>query len=93
MHVLFQDVLCGSVSVEKLVVSFEARTSFDHAKSQLLLILIEALDLENLLQMVHDEVPYRFLSNHFDFIYIIYFLFLDMLFDASVRLILSLFLL
>lgn len=56
---LFKDILCGSFSIEKLAVSVEARTSFDYAKYQLLLILIETLDLENLLRMVHDEVPYR----------------------------------
>lgn len=56
---IFKDMLCGSFSIEKLAVSLEARTTFDHSKSQLLLILIEALDLENLLRMVHDEVPFR----------------------------------
>lgn len=55
-------MLCGSFRVERLGVSFEARTSFDHAKSQILFILIETLDLENLLRMVHDEVPLRLLS-------------------------------
>lgn len=57
-----QDILCGSFNIRRLAVSVEARNSFFHAKSQLLLILIETLDLENLLRMVHDEVPFRFIS-------------------------------
>lgn len=39
--------------------STEALQSIYHAKVQLLLILIETLDLENLLQMIHDEMPFR----------------------------------
>ncbi|KAK8491474.1 hypothetical protein V6N11_059399 [Hibiscus sabdariffa] len=42
-----------------LAISPEALSSFYHAKVQLLLILIEALNLENLLQMVHDAIPFR----------------------------------
>lgn len=52
-------MLSGSFDVGKLAVSVEAKNSFCYAKAQLLLILIETLDLENLLQMVHDEVPFR----------------------------------
>ncbi|XP_020260505.1 uncharacterized protein LOC109836876 isoform X2 [Asparagus officinalis] len=55
---VFRDMLSGNFSIGKLVVSLEARNSLGHAKSQLLLILIETLDLENLLRMVHDEVPF-----------------------------------
>lgn len=56
---LFKDMLCGSFNIGRLAVSVEAQNSFFHAKAQLLLILIETLDLENLLRMVHDEVPFR----------------------------------
>ncbi|KAJ4965226.1 hypothetical protein NE237_017075 [Protea cynaroides] len=56
---LYKGILSGSFNIEKLAVSVEARNSLYHAKVQLLLILIETLDLENLLQMVHDEVPFR----------------------------------
>ncbi|XP_020110275.1 uncharacterized protein LOC109725483 isoform X2 [Ananas comosus] len=52
-------MLSGSFDVGKLAVSVEAKNSFCYAKAQLLLILIETLDLENLLQLVHDEVPFR----------------------------------
>ncbi|KAH0451385.1 hypothetical protein IEQ34_018684 [Dendrobium chrysotoxum] len=53
---LFKDILGGAYNIENLAVSVESRASFSHAKAQLLLILIETLDLENLLRMVHDEV-------------------------------------
>ncbi|XP_020681493.1 uncharacterized protein LOC110098887 [Dendrobium catenatum] len=53
---LFKDILGGAYNIENLAVSVESRASFSHAKAQLLFILIETLDLENLLRMVHDEV-------------------------------------
>ncbi|OVA06310.1 hypothetical protein BVC80_8889g25 [Macleaya cordata] len=56
---LYKGMLSGSFNFEKLAISIEARSSLYHSKVQLLLILIEALDLENLLQMVHDQVPFR----------------------------------
>ncbi|KAL2537742.1 hypothetical protein Fot_19133 [Forsythia ovata] len=56
---LYQDTITGSYNFGKLAISPEAVRSIYHAKVQLLLILIEALDLENLLQMVHDEIPFR----------------------------------
>ncbi|XP_020587273.1 uncharacterized protein LOC110029360 isoform X2 [Phalaenopsis equestris] len=56
---LFKDILGGAYSIENLAISVEASASFNHAKAQLLIILIETLDLENLLRMVHDEVPFR----------------------------------
>ncbi|CAA3010617.1 Hypothetical predicted protein [Olea europaea subsp. europaea] len=56
---LYQDIITGSYNFGKLAISPEAVRSIYHAKVQLLLILIEALDLENLLQMVHDEIPFR----------------------------------
>ncbi|XP_066386529.1 uncharacterized protein [Miscanthus floridulus] len=54
---IFKDILCGSYDVGKFVVSVEAKNSFHYAKAQLLLILIETLNFENLLRMIHDEVP------------------------------------
>ncbi|KAK9129506.1 hypothetical protein Sjap_009993 [Stephania japonica] len=56
---LYKGILSGSFNSNMLVISNDARNYFDHCKVQLLLILIETLDLENLLQMVHDEVPFR----------------------------------
>ncbi|CAN6324272.1 unnamed protein product [Urochloa humidicola] len=54
---IFKDILCGYYDVGKFAVSVEAKKSFHYAKAQLLLILIETLDFENLLRMIHDEVP------------------------------------
>ncbi|XP_031493788.1 uncharacterized protein LOC116259924 isoform X2 [Nymphaea colorata] len=56
---LFKDILSGSQNIEKLAVSAEAAESLSHVKIQLFLILLEALELDNLLQMVHNEVPFR----------------------------------
>ncbi|MBA0862124.1 hypothetical protein Goshw_004762 [Gossypium schwendimanii] len=56
---LYKGTLSGSYNFGKLAISPEALSSFYQAKIQLLLILIEALNLENLLQMVHDEIPFR----------------------------------
>ncbi|GLT69630.1 hypothetical protein SLA2020_417670 [Shorea laevis] len=56
---LYKGVISGDYNFGKLAISSEALHSSYHAKVQLLLILIETLDLENLLQMVHDEIPFR----------------------------------
>ncbi|XP_016496025.2 uncharacterized protein LOC107815035 isoform X1 [Nicotiana tabacum] len=55
---LYEGFISNSYNFGKLAVSAEAVSSIYHAKVQLLLILIETLDLENLLQMVHDETPF-----------------------------------
>ncbi|XP_051206671.1 uncharacterized protein [Lolium perenne] len=55
---IFKDMLSGSYDVGKFGVSVEAKKSFHYAKAQLLLILVETLDFENLLRMVHDEVSF-----------------------------------
>uniref|UniRef100_A0A803NF80 Nucleoporin NUP188 homolog n=1 Tax=Cannabis sativa TaxID=3483 RepID=A0A803NF80_CANSA len=65
---LFKGILSGSYNLRKLEVSTEAIQSSYQAKIQLLLVLIETLDLENLLQMVHDETPFREVSSHFSLI-------------------------
>ncbi|XP_070662722.1 uncharacterized protein [Malus domestica] len=57
--VLYKGILSGSYNFEKLAVSTEALRSSYQTKFQLLLILIETLDLESLLQMVHDAIPFR----------------------------------
>jgi len=57
---LFQGILAGDYNLGKLAITRETQQLSYHAKVQLLLILIETLNLENVLQMVHDEVPYRF---------------------------------
>ncbi|XP_071717637.1 uncharacterized protein [Rutidosis leptorrhynchoides] len=56
---LFERMITGNCNFGKLALSTEALQSIYHAKVQLLLILIETLYLENLLQMVHDETPFR----------------------------------
>lgn len=67
-----QGILSGSYNFGNLAISSEAVYSFYQAKVQLLLILIETLNLENLLQMVHDAIPFRFLASlYFLFIFIL----------------------
>ncbi|CAN8276683.1 unnamed protein product [Cochlearia groenlandica] len=56
---LYKGILLGSNNFRKLAVSAEAQQSACRVKIQLLMILIETLDMENLLQMVHDDVPFR----------------------------------
>ncbi|KFK30471.1 hypothetical protein AALP_AA7G265400 [Arabis alpina] len=55
----YKGILFGSYNFLKLVVSAEAQHSACRVKIQLLMILIETLDMENLLQMVHDGVSFR----------------------------------
>ncbi|KAL0422870.1 UNVERIFIED_CONTAM: hypothetical protein Slati_3309900 [Sesamum latifolium] len=56
---LYQGIVNGLYNFQKLAISTEAIRSIYHAKVQLLFILIEALNLENLLQMIHDNTPFR----------------------------------
>ncbi|KAL5168904.1 hypothetical protein HKD37_11G030947 [Glycine soja] len=56
---LYKGILAGDYNLGKLAITTETQQLSYHAKVQLLLILIETLNLENVLQMVHDEVPYR----------------------------------
>ncbi|XP_021753127.1 uncharacterized protein LOC110718576 isoform X2 [Chenopodium quinoa] len=55
---LYKDMTAGSSNFVKLGVSAEACKYCYRAKIQMLLILIEALDFESLLQMIHDEIPF-----------------------------------
>lgn len=55
---LYEGAISGSFNFAKLAISAEAAHLIYYAKVQLLLILIETLDLENLLQMIHDEIPF-----------------------------------
>ncbi|CAH8273756.1 unnamed protein product [Arabidopsis lyrata] len=55
----YKGILSGSYNFRKLAVSVEAQHSACRVQIQLLMILIETLDMENLLQMVHDGVPFR----------------------------------
>ncbi|XP_021775850.1 uncharacterized protein LOC110739698 isoform X1 [Chenopodium quinoa] len=55
---LYKDMTAGSSNFVKLGVSAEACKYCYLAKIQMLLILIEALDFESLLQMIHDEIPF-----------------------------------
>ncbi|XP_078448301.1 nucleoporin (DUF3414) isoform X2 [Wolffia australiana] len=55
---LFKGMISGE-HIGELAESSEGQTSFYHAKVQLALLLIETLDLENLLRMVHDNIPFR----------------------------------
>ncbi|XP_057456711.1 uncharacterized protein LOC130747712 [Lotus japonicus] len=56
---LYKGIIGGDYNLGKLAITTEAQELSYHIKVQLLLILIETLNLENLLQMVHDEIPYR----------------------------------
>ncbi|KZV41118.1 hypothetical protein F511_09314 [Dorcoceras hygrometricum] len=53
------DIVTGLGNFQKLAISPEATSAIYHAKVQLLLILIEALNLDSLLQMIHDSIPFR----------------------------------
>ncbi|KAL8556343.1 hypothetical protein ACS0TY_003962 [Phlomoides rotata] len=56
---LYEGIVTGSYNFQKLEISPEAVRSIYYAKVQLLFILIESLNLENLLQMLHDNVSFR----------------------------------
>lgn len=56
---LYKGMTAGSSNFVKLKVSAEACKYCYRAKIQMLLILIETLDFESLLQMIHDEIPFR----------------------------------
>ncbi|XP_073159038.1 uncharacterized protein [Henckelia pumila] len=56
---LYEDIVAGLCNFQKLAVSPEANCAIYHAKVKLLLILIEALNLDNLIQMIHDNIPFR----------------------------------
>ncbi|XP_055961923.1 uncharacterized protein LOC126683413 isoform X2 [Mercurialis annua] len=56
---LYKGILFGSYNFGKLAISNEALKSSSQAKVQLLLVLMETLNLENLLRLVHDETPFR----------------------------------
>ncbi|XP_074569458.1 uncharacterized protein LOC141826101 [Curcuma longa] len=56
---LFKDVLCGPLNIGKIAVSAEAKESFGLLKAKIVLILIETLNLESVLCMVHDEISLR----------------------------------
>lgn len=61
---VFQDMTAGSSNFVKLGVSAEACKYCYRAKIQMLLILIETLDFESLLQMIHDEIPFRQVASY-----------------------------
>lgn len=69
---LLQGAISGSFNLGNLCVSAEAIRLTYYVKVQLLLILIETLDLENLLQMIHDEIPFRY--QQFGFSYVLHYL-------------------
>ncbi|KAI4376104.1 hypothetical protein MLD38_013897 [Melastoma candidum] len=56
---IYKGMLSGSYNLDNLAVSAEAESSFYYAKAQMLFILMETLNLETLLQMVHDKVTMR----------------------------------
>ncbi|EYU37916.1 hypothetical protein MIMGU_mgv1a000102mg [Erythranthe guttata] len=56
---IYEGLVTGSYNFQKLAISPDAILAIYHAKVQLLLILIASLNLENLLQMIHDNVPFR----------------------------------
>ncbi len=56
----FQATVFRSSYGERLSITPESARCVVHVRQQAMLILIETLDLENLLLMVHDETPFRF---------------------------------
>ncbi|WJX51140.1 hypothetical protein P8452_37363 [Trifolium repens] len=64
---IYKGILVGEYNLGKLAITTEAQQLSYHVKVQLLLILIETLNLETLLQMVHDETPYRNGASTFSF--------------------------
>ncbi|KAG9139871.1 hypothetical protein Leryth_015251 [Lithospermum erythrorhizon] len=56
---VYKGVTCDSYNFGKLAISTEVIHSISHAKATILLILIETLDLESLLQMIHDNISFR----------------------------------
>ncbi|KAL5055383.1 hypothetical protein RYX36_036065 [Vicia faba] len=56
---IYKGILAGEYNLGKLSITSEAQQLSYYVKVQLLLILLQTLNLENLLQMVHDETPYR----------------------------------
>lgn len=64
---IYKGILAGEYNLGKLAITTESQQLSYHVKVQLLLILIETLNLENLLQMVHDETPYRRGASTFSF--------------------------
>jgi len=59
-----QDIISGCSNIEKLAVTQEAQKYAQHVRYQAILVLIEALDLESLLYMVYDNVPFRWIEMH-----------------------------
>lgn len=55
---VFKDIISGCSNIEKLAVTQEAQKYAQHVRYQAILVLIEALDLESLLYMVYDNVPF-----------------------------------
>lgn len=64
-----QGILSGSYNIQMLAISSAAIHSSCQVKVRLLFILMETLDLESLLQMVHDQKTFRFQSCLLKFIY------------------------
>ncbi|KAL9253348.1 hypothetical protein AKJ16_DCAP10515 [Drosera capensis] len=56
---LYKGMISGSYNLGKLRASDEAVKYIYQAKFQILFILMEALDFENLLQMIQNEIPLR----------------------------------
>ncbi|KAL0536080.1 hypothetical protein IC582_025012 [Cucumis melo] len=56
---LYKGIISGSYNMEILAISSAAIHSSRQVKVQLLFILMETLDLESLLQMVHDQTTFR----------------------------------
>ncbi|XP_047941076.1 uncharacterized protein LOC125188339 isoform X2 [Salvia hispanica] len=56
---LYEGIVTGSYNFQKLAISPDAIRAIYHAKVQLMLILIQSLNLESLLQMIHDNISFR----------------------------------
>lgn len=65
-----QGIISGSYNIEMLAISSAAIHFSCQVKVRLLFILMETLDLESLLEMVHDQTTFRFSSCLVNFLYL-----------------------
>ncbi|KAI5080087.1 hypothetical protein GOP47_0005566 [Adiantum capillus-veneris] len=58
LFIMFKERVFVGTNAERLSVTAEALTLTEHVKHQCLLIMLEGLDLDKLLLMVHEDVPF-----------------------------------
>ncbi|MCO5606557.1 hypothetical protein L7F22_060745 [Adiantum nelumboides] len=58
LFVIFKERVFLGTNADRLSVTAEASTLIEHVKHQCLLIMLEGLDLDKLLVMVHEDIPF-----------------------------------